>query len=85
MNEPEHGPYHRTGEPGGPGARVVALEIVGRGPDGEEVPAHLLDAQGEAGEVELLRTICHTLGIGWGHDEHGWWAAVPRALTDAAE
>ena len=74
------GPFHRLGEPGGPGAEVAALEIEGVGEDGERVPADLLDAQGKATEVELLRTICHTLGVTWGHDELGWWAVVPRTL-----
>jgi hypothetical protein len=76
-----HGPYHRTGEPGGPGAAVAALEIEGRGPDGKPEPGHLVAAQGDAGEVELLRTICHSIGITWGHDDFGWWAAVPARLT----
>jgi hypothetical protein len=75
-----HGPYHRLGRPGGPGAEVSALEIHGRGADGQPEPGHLLAAQGEAGEVELLRTICHTLGVTWSHDEFGWWAAVPSRL-----
>ena len=86
MNDPEeHGPYHRTGEPGGPGAQIVALEIYGKGPDGQPIPGDLLDAQGDATEVELLRTICHTLGITWGHDEFGWWAVVPRSVGAAGE
>lgn len=77
-----HGPFHRMGEPGGPGAVVAALSVEGRGPDGALVPADLLDAQGDASEVELLRTVCGTLGIQWGHDDLGWWAVVPRRLTD---
>ena len=84
MAEERQGPYHRRGEPGGPGAEVVALSVEAPGPGGTPVPADLLDAQGEATEVELLRTICHTLGVRWGHDEFGWWAAVPTRLTDVA-
>lgn len=80
MSEPSHGPFHRTGEPGGPAAEVAALPVEGRGPEGEPVPAYLLDAQGEATEVELLRAICHALGVSWGHDDFGWWAAVPAHL-----
>jgi hypothetical protein len=29
-----------------------------------------------ATEVELLRTVCHELGIASGEDEFGWWAAM---------
>jgi hypothetical protein len=82
MPDPSHGPFHRTGEPGGPGAEVLALQVEARAADGSPQPAHLLDAQGDATEVELLRTICSTLGVTWGHDEFGWWAAVPQRLTD---
>jgi hypothetical protein len=77
-----HGPYHRLGEPGGPSARVTALEIEDRRPDGTPEPGHLLAAQDDASEVELLRTICQTIGVVWGQDEFGWWAAVPSRLTD---
>ena len=62
MNE-MHGPFHRTGEPGGPGAAVTALPIQGRLPDGGVLDAELLDAGKEATEVELLRTVCHALAI----------------------
>ena len=72
--------YHRRGEPGGPGAEVLALPIELAGTNGQRVPAYLLDAQGHASEDELLRTICHTLGINWGQDDLGWWAAVPQSL-----
>ena len=78
------GPYHRTGEPGGPGAEVLALGVETRGPDGSVEAVDLLEAQGEATEVELLRTICHTLGVRWGRDDFGWWAAVPQRLTEQA-
>ena len=81
MAEERHGPYHRVGEPGGPGAEAAALPVEATGPDGGAEPALLLDAQGEATEVELLRTICHTIGVRWGHDDLGWWAVVPRRLA----
>lgn len=83
MADDAHGPYHRTGQPGGPSAHVLALDVMGRGPDGEPEPAQLLDAQGDATEVELLRMICATIGVTWGHDEFGWWAAVPQRLTES--
>lgn len=76
-----HGPYHRTGEPGGPGAEVGALPIQGRTPDGGLIEAQLLDAGKESTEVELLRTICFGLGVQWGQDDLGWWAVVPDSLT----
>ena len=72
----EEKPYHRLGEPGGPGCYVVALSIAMRC-DGAEVPGHLLDAGTEANELELLRTVANGLGVRWGHDGLGWWAAVP--------
>ena len=78
-----HGPYHRTGEPGGPGAQVGVLPIQGRLPDGSVLDAQLLDAK-DASEVELLRTVCAGLGIQWGHDDLGWWAVVPTVLTEAS-
>lgn len=74
----QHGPYHRTGEPGGPGARVAAIRVSVRGPDGALFPADLLDA-GQATEVELLRTVAAGLGASWGHDDLGWWAVIPVA------
>jgi hypothetical protein len=80
MSSEPHGPYHRTGEPGGPGADVAAMPIEAVAPDGERIAAHLLDAQGDADEAALLRTICHTLGVTWGHDDLGWWAVVPATL-----
>jgi len=45
--------------------------------DAAEVPGHLLDAGTEATELELLRTVASGLGVRWGHDDLGWWAAVP--------
>ncbi len=41
--------------------------------------ASLLDAGADAPEIELLRTVASGLGVIWGHDEFGWWAAVPSA------
>jgi hypothetical protein len=73
----EHGPYHRTGQPGGPCCRVAALDITLKGDVGDDVPAQLLDAGREASETELLRTVARGLGVRWGHDELGWWAVVP--------
>ena len=29
---------------------------------------------------ELLRTVAHLLGVRWGQDEFGWWAAVPKSV-----
>jgi hypothetical protein len=79
----QYGPFHRTGAPGGPGARVASLPIQGRAPGGELEDAELLDAEDGATEVEMLRTICHGLGITWGQDDLGWWAAVPSSLRRA--
>jgi hypothetical protein len=56
----------------------ATLPITGKGPDGQPVPAYLLDAGAEARELELLRTVAHGLGIRWGRDDFGWWAVVPR-------
>ena len=71
--------YHRLGEPGGPGCPVSALPITMRCADGTEIPGHLLDAGTEASELELLRTVANGLGVRWGHDDFGWWAAVPSS------
>lgn len=76
----KYGPYHRLGEPGGPGCPISSLPIKVGGPDGSPVSAHLLDAGTQASEVELLRTIAQGLGIRWGHDDLGWWAVVPDSL-----
>ena len=77
IEQPPHGPYHRTGEPGGPGCAVGSLPIAMKAPDGTLVHAVLLDA-GKGSELELLRTIAHGLGVRWGHDDMGWWATVPQ-------
>ena len=50
-----------------------------RAPDGAEIAGHLLDAGKDATELELLRTVAQGLGVRWGHDEFGWWAAVASA------
>jgi hypothetical protein len=76
----KYGPYHRLGEPGGPGCPVSSLPIKCKDPDGAPIAAHLLDAGTEASEVELLRTIAQGLGIRWGHDDLGRWAVVPDSL-----
>ncbi|MDR0275360.1 MAG: hypothetical protein LBI48_08505 [Burkholderiaceae bacterium] len=80
-----YGPYHRLGELSGPGCPVSVLSITTtRGKDGAEMPGHLLDAGSEVTELELLRTIASGLGVHWGRDDLGWWAAVPSATADAA-
>ena len=77
MNK-QRSPYHRVGEPGGPGCAVGFRAISFRAPDGKLVPALLLDAGPNATELELLRTVAGQLGVRWGHDDLGWWAAVPN-------
>lgn len=80
-----HSPYHRRGQPGGPGCAVGELPIMVKGADGQPINGVLLDAGPEASELELLRTIAKRLGVHWGHDEFGWWAAVlQRAPTSGA-
>ena len=69
--------FHRLGEPGGPGCPVAALQITLKASDGSPLPAHLFDAGPTATELELLRTVAQELGVRWGHDDLGWWAAVP--------
>lgn len=71
--------YHRRGEPGGPGCRVVALSVNFRREDGASVAGNLLDAGTQATELELLRTVAHRYGVKWGHDDLGWWATVPSS------
>jgi hypothetical protein len=73
-----YGPFHRLGEPGGSGCAVTVLDIAIKRPDGLMAAADLLDAGTAATEVELLRTIAHSFGVRWGHDDLGWWAVVPR-------
>jgi len=76
-----HGPFHRRGEPGGPGCRVAVLAVKAKAADGTAADASLLDAGPGSNEVELLRTVARGLGVIWGQDEHGWWAAVPATPT----
>jgi hypothetical protein len=71
--------YHRLGEPGGPGCNVTALRITMNASSGQPTSGHLLDAGKEASELELLRTVATGLGVRWGKDDLGWWAAVPDA------
>lgn len=72
-----HGPYHRTGEPGGPGCPPTAIPVTFKGPDGAPVSGHLLSAEAGSTEIEMLRTIARGLGVRWGQDPLGWWAVVP--------
>lgn len=74
-----YGPYHRIGEPGGPGCPVVSLPITMKAEDGLKIPALLLDGGLDATELELLRTVAQGMGIRWGRDDLGWWAVVPTA------
>jgi hypothetical protein len=78
MSQPENERYHRIGEPGGSGCKVAALEIQMKDASGEMLHADLLDAGAAATELELLRTVVNGLGVRWGRDDLGWWAAVPR-------
>ena len=71
--------YHRRGEPGGPGCVLGVLPVTTRDAEGNMRSAVLLDAGGAAGEIELLRTVAARLGVTWGKDEFGWWAALQVA------
>ena len=51
----------------------------GKGTDANITDESLLHAGPEASEIELLRTVAGGLGVSWGHDEFGWWAAVPNS------
>ncbi len=80
---PEEVKYHRLGEPGGPGCEVAILEVECTGPNCKRVPSELLDAGPDSTEIELLRTVAARLGVKWGQDEFGWWAAIERSkVTD---
>lgn len=57
------------------------IPVQGNTGDGSLVEASLLDAGPDAPEIELLRTVANGLGVVWGHDEFGWWAAVPNLPT----
>lgn len=74
MNQPKS--YHRCGEPGGPCCPAGILPVQVRSANGDSAAAELLDAGPHATETELLRTVASRLGVQWGHDEFGWWAAV---------
>ncbi|WP_223786562.1 hypothetical protein [Marinicella meishanensis] len=71
--------YHRLGQPGGPGCQISSLDIEFKDADGNIQQGHLMSAEKQATEIELLRTIAHHLGVQWGHDDLGWWAAVIKA------
>jgi len=73
----QSGPYHRRVQPGGPGCAVGVLAVSLGGANGDPVDAELLDAGMTASELELLRTVASRLGVRWGQDDLGWWAAVP--------
>lgn len=81
MND-NFGPYHRVGEPGGPGCKVVTLPVKLVGPNDTTFDAFLFDAGKEPTELELLRTVAHSTGVHWGKDDLGWWAAVPAVNLD---
>ena len=83
MSAANHGPYHRRGEPGGPGCSVTALPVSAKQPSGDVIAMTLLSADGNATELELLRTIVNSLGVQWGRDEFGWWAALPNGSPAA--
>lgn len=68
--------YHRKGAPGGPGCDVSIMSIEMRTSDAESSPGVLLTAPENANELELLRTIASKLGVVWGQDDLGWWAAI---------
>ncbi|WP_265594201.1 hypothetical protein [Haloferula sp. BvORR071] len=76
--ETQYGPYHRLGEPGGPGCPLSALPVHTADSTGKQSPATLLDAGQAASELEMLRSVAAGMGVRWGHDESGWWAVVPR-------
>lgn len=74
-----HGPFHRLGSPGGAGCPVTTLPVEARDINGTPIRTALQAAESEASELELLRTVAWGLGVQWGHDPFGWWAAVPMA------
>lgn len=81
---PNHGPFFRSGTPGGPGAQVVILPISGQASGTDRViEASLLDAGETATELELLRTVASGLGVVWGQDDLGVWAVVPNQPSSA--
>lgn len=75
--------HERVGEPGGPGCEVTHLEITFRDANGHEVDGELMDAGSDTTELALLRTVANRLGVAWGRDGSGWWAAVQKdKITD---
>lgn len=79
-----HGPFHRRGAPGGPGAKVSILPISGQATGSDRViEASLLDAGETATELELLSTVASGLGVVWGQDDLGAWAVVPNEPSSA--
>lgn len=74
--------FRRSGQPGGPGCSVTAMPVKGKDAEGNLYAAELWDAGKEATELELLRTVIHHLGVRWGHDDLGWWAAVPMPKVE---
>jgi hypothetical protein len=80
---PDKSKYHRLGASGGPGCSVGILDVEFSGPNSDRIPAELLDGGPNSTELELLRTVASRLGVKWGHDEFGWWAAVEKSkVTD---
>lgn len=73
----DYGPFNRRGGPGGPASPVVCIPVVRRRHDGTREERILVDGQ-HGGEIELLRAIVANLGVVWGGDDLGWWAAVPN-------
>ena len=69
--------YHRTGEPGGSGCTLGVLQATANSPSGADIQVQILDGGESSTEVEVLRTVASRMGIQWGHDEFGWWAAYP--------
>lgn len=55
------------------------IPVEGKSSDGAVISGMLLDAGDSASELELLRTIAAGLGVAWGKDEFGWWAAVSNS------
>lgn len=71
--------YHRLGEPGGRGCSVSILDVEFSNQNSKRIPGELLDGGPESTELELLRTVASRLGVKWGHDEFGWWAALEKS------
>ena len=78
----QSGPFHRLGQPGGPGCKVVTAELKLVRADRQSSDGYLFDAGVGPTEIELLRTVAHATGIRWGKDDFGWWAAVPAGKLD---